>query len=190
MVTTAMATTGSVALDTTEVETTATELPCGVVLGADERRLQSTSFRFSIAHFFLSSQHSLTSTRLVGTRPRALFGLLTMGSETFSYSLLNLASAGTSARIQVLPLGIGLVMLAVVAGNVASYWPALLVGAFYCLAAFQAVLRVVNNDGGSAELQLSILDKRKAQAFADRINAAIAARKAPDPDPQLPPNAD
>jgi hypothetical protein len=176
MVSTAMATTGGVALDMTEVETMAIELPRGVVLGAGERRLQSTSFRFSIAHFFLSSRHSLTSKRLVGTRPRTFLGLLTMGSETFSYALLNLASAGTTTRVQVLPLRIGLVMLAVVAGNVASYWPALLVGAFYCLAAFQAVLRVVNNDGGTAELQLSILDQRKAWAFADRINAAIAAR--------------
>jgi hypothetical protein len=154
---------------------TAIHVPNGMVLGAGERVVESTSLRFSIAHFFLSSRHSLTSERLVGNRPNALFGLLTMGSETFSHSLLNMASAGTSTRIQLLPLSIGLIMLAVAAGDIASYWPGLLVGAFFCLVAFQAVLRMVNTDGRSADVKLSIFDKGKAQAFANRINAAIAA---------------
>jgi hypothetical protein len=154
---------------------TAITLPGGMVLGARERLVQSASFRFSPAHFFLSSRHVLTSERLAGDRPNALFGLLTMGSETFSYSLLNMASAGTGLSIQVLPLLIGLIMLAVAAGDIAAYWPGLLVGGFFCLAACQAILRVVNTDGGAAEVKLSIFDRGKARALANRINAAIAA---------------
>ena len=158
------------------IKPTPINLPAGMVLGARERVVESASFRFSPAHFFLSSRHILTSERLAGDRPNALFGLLTMGSETFSYSLLSMASAGTSISIQVLPLIVGLIMLAVAAGDVAAYWPGLLVGGFFCLAAFRAILRVVNDDGGSPEVTLSIFDRGKARAFADRINAAIAAR--------------
>ena len=174
MATGTMATTGSLAINVTKADTIATDLPRGMVLGAGERFVQSASFRFSIAHFFLSSRHLVTSERLVGNRPNSPFGLLTMGSERFSYSLLNMTSVATSTRLQILPLSIGLLMLALAAGNIASYWPALLVGAFYCLAAFQAVFRIVNNDGGSADVRLSIFDKRKARVFARRINAAIA----------------
>jgi hypothetical protein len=160
--------------DSMAAGTLVANFPRGITLAIDEHVVQAASFRFSIAHFFLSSRLVLTSKHLVGDRPNALFGLMTMGSETFSCSLLNLASARTRTEIRVLPLIIGLSMAAVGTSNLASYWPALLVGTFFCLAAFQAVLRVANRDGGFVDVKLSLSDKGKAQAFADRINATIA----------------
>ena len=44
-------------------------------------------------------------------------------------------------------------------------------GTFFCLAAFQAVVRVTNRDCGFVDVKRSISDEGKAQAFADKINA-------------------
>src|SRR5687768_10652843 len=107
-----MATSATATGDRMAAGTMVANFPRGVTLGADEYLVQSAAFRFSIAHFFLSSQLVLTSTHLVGDRPNALFGLLTMGSETFSCSLLNLASARTRTEIRGLPLILGLSMAA------------------------------------------------------------------------------
>jgi hypothetical protein len=167
-------------------ERLATRLPGYVMLADGEQVVESASFRFSPAHFFLWSRLVLTSRQLGGEQPKVRLGLIPSGSEKLSVPLLNIASAGASTRIQVRQLSGGLVMLALGAGNLlgnGQAWPAPLVGALLCvgacllLGAFRAVLRVKHHGRGSTELGISILDKGEARAFANRINAVIAGRQ-------------
>ena len=165
-------------------ERLATELPGHVMLADGERVLQSASFRFSPAHFFLSSRLVLTSKQLGGDRANVLLGLIPSGPDTLCLPLSNVASAGASTGIRVRHLIGGLILLALGAANVGGNgyaWPALLVGAlllvgaFLVLGAFRAALRVEGRGSGSTDIGISIFEKGKARAFADRINAAIAA---------------
>ena len=155
--------------------TAATDLPNGVRLAAVERVLESTSLMFSLAHFFVSTRMVLTSERLVLGRPNSLFGLIPFGSETLSSSLRGIASVGTSTKIQFRPLALGALLLVVGVLNLPNAWPAVLAGLYLVAGACQAAFRVVDEDGGSVDTEISILDKGKAQALANRITASLEA---------------
>jgi len=180
-------TTGTVAtnkLETSRLTTDrlATELPGYVMLADGERVVQSASFRFSPAHFFLWSRLVLTSKQLGGERPKVLLGLVPCGAERFTFPLSNLASVGAGAGLRGRQLLIGLALLVAAAAGLIDdgrAWPAplvgllLVVGAALFLGAFQAVLRVRDNGGSVTPIGVSIFEQGKARTFADQINAAI-----------------
>jgi hypothetical protein len=183
-------TTGTVATNKLEAsrlttDRLSTKLPGYVMLADGERVVQSASFRFSPAHFFLASRLVLTSKQLGGERPKVLLGLVPIGSERFTFPLSNLASVGAGAGLRGRQLLVGLVLLAPAAAGLIDNgraWPIplvgllVVVGAALFLGAFQAVLRVRDNGGGVTPIGVSIFAKDKARAFADQVNAAIEGR--------------
>jgi hypothetical protein len=176
-----MATSTMITVDSAAANTLAAVVRYGMQFAPDERVVQTASFRFSIAHFFLASHVALTTRHLVGDRPNAVCGLLTMGSDPFSSALITLASAQTRTSIKIVPLLVGLATAVLGMSNPATAWLGLVVGAFFCLAALQAVLRVSNQDGTSLDIVMSILERTKAKRFTSQITAAIATAHAPGP---------
>lgn len=145
-------------------------------LAPNERIVGQAGFMFSMSLFFLHSSLVLTDKRLAGSRPNTLLGLIPVGAEKVSYPLANIASVGTSTRLALLPMLIGVVLVLASLGNPGQLWLVALLGVVLVLGAFQAVFFVANNAGQRMNFKIALTDKGKAQSFAESINATIAGR--------------
>jgi hypothetical protein len=149
-----------------------------VELSTTERVVKRDQFIYSIVHFFLKTTVALTDRRLVFERPNTLLGLIPIGMQKDTLPLRNVASVGTSTKIGVWRLLLGIILAIV---GVAQGFPnglfAIVVGLLLILSAFQATLKVTTNGGDKNVARIAVTEKSKAQTFADQVNTTIAARE-------------
>ena len=147
-------------------------LPGHVVLAPGESVVAQEAIAVSLILFFMSSVFVLTDRRIAGEGKNTFLGVIPVGASRLSYPLNNIASVGTSTRVNV--LGILLGVVCVLAGL--KFIPLLLIGLLLLAGAFQAVLEITNNGGKTMKHNVAIFQKSKAIAFAAQVNTTIAAR--------------
>ncbi len=139
----------------------------------DEPVVAEDAFMFSLSHFFLKTDVSLTTKRVSFDRPNVLLGVIPVGRSQTTYPLRNVSGVSTSTRVAVLRLLIGVVLILVGANNSgAIFW--LVIGAFLALSAFQAAIVVGASGGERTPIYIAITDRGRAQEFANQVNARVA----------------
>lgn len=156
---------------------TVSNLPPNVVLAPGEAVVAHERFALSLLLFFLHLDLVTTDRRVAGTSPNTILGVIPLGSNAVSYPMSNIASVGTSTRVQPVLLIIGIIVTLVSLGSFASGgWFGFLIGLVLIAAAIQSVLVITNNAGAAIAHRVSPLDIGRAQEFVRSINTALAGR--------------
>lgn len=143
-----------------------------------ERTLAEASFVTSLAQFFLSTDLRLTDRRLLARAPHTALGLIPTGSEKLTLPLHNVAAVGTSFRVGILklPLGVLIVLFGLVGLGAQAFGTSLvilLIGLALTSAGLRTVIWVEATSGRRLELPILFVQRGRAQQLAEQINLAI-----------------
>lgn len=152
-------------------------LPGGVVLASDEQLIERKDFSFSLVLFFLKTKVAVTNRRFVGEAPNTWLGLIPVGSKQITFPLGNIASAGTSTRVKMRRIILGLILVIIGLAGAQESPGALvlaLLGLVLFLSAFETAIDITNNAGQHIVLPILLTQKGEAQSLISKVNQAIA----------------
>ena len=155
-------------------------LPRGAALAPGEQPLLRERFMLGTIVFYLHTELVLTDRRLYAARPNTLFGLIPAGTTRRNFPLESIAgvSAGTRLNIVALILGL-LVILAGFGANSTDSGLAILLliaGFLLILATPRQAIEVMNSGGGTIAFPVSVFERSKTVAFANRVSELLAHR--------------
>jgi hypothetical protein len=150
-------------------------------LAPNERIVWSGVFPFSITHFFLETKAALTDKRVAWERPSTLLGLIPIGTQRDSIPLNSIASVSTKTALGIFRLLFGILFILSGLGSIGRSFIAglivLAIGVALILSGLQARLTVVNNGGQKFSMYVPVINREKAQQFADQINTTLATNR-------------
>lgn len=144
-----------------------------------EYAYETAKFHPSLIIFWLTTNITVTNQRIAWTQPNTIFKIIPLGSNQNFVPLTNTASVGVNTQFSVgtavlgiieLVVGITLIGKAPLAGVLL-----ILLALIQFLNAMAATLIVTNNAGAQNRVELSILERGKLQAFAQKINNQLFA---------------
>lgn len=149
-----------------------------LVLGKDEEMIEKKQFTTNLILAWLKTDFTLTTKRIAGHEPNTLFGLVPLGRREVTFPLKNVASVGVSTKFHFKRFVIGaivaLIGLSMMGSSFIGGLILLLLGLIPLLNSYSSSLSYTNNAGHTSYVEMSILEKEKAQQFVNQINTSIA----------------
>lgn len=144
------------------------------ILGADERSVEKNGFTSNLVLAWLKTNLSLTNKRMIGETPNTLFGLFPLGKKQITYPLRNISSVGVSTKFHIGRFFLGLVFFtgfgfATITNIIYSA-----LSIFFFASSYTTSLNITSNSGSNSFIEMSILEKEKAESFANKINKCIS----------------
>ena len=133
-------------------------------------------FSPSVVLFWLKTEIGASSTRVVVKEPNTILGVIPLGAKDSAYPLKNVASVGVDARFRVARLIFGGLSLLIGFGLGGLPGVLLMLWGVSLLAnTMSASLKIQNNGGGIATVDVSILEKGKLETLREQINQRVFA---------------
>lgn len=149
-----------------------------VVLTNNETLIKSENFTTNLLLYWLKSNFAITSKRIVGDEPNTILGLIPFGKNEVTFPLKSIAGIIVSTKFNLKRFIFGLIFTLWGLGMISDSFIAgiilLLLGLLPLLNSLTTSIQITNNAGQSPTIQLSILEKDKAQKFAATINDTLA----------------
>jgi hypothetical protein len=144
-----------------------------------ETNISFERFSPSVVLFWLRAEMAVTNRRIVLRYPNTLLGVIPLGYRDAAFPINNVASVGAAVKFSlgraILGLilfiaGLSLLKSAAVVGIIVF-----LIGLSMLLNSLSAALDVQNNAGGHNAFGVSVLQKKKLEAFREEINQRLFA---------------
>lgn len=150
----------------------------GLVLSKDEVLQREDTFTTNLVLFWLKTDFSLTSKRVMGHAPNTFLGMIPLGKSEFTYPLKNIAGIAASTKFHFVRLLVGLILVFAGFGVFDSSFIGaiilILLGLSPLANCYTSTFVITNNAGEAPIIELSILEKDKVAEFVGAANAAIA----------------
>ncbi|SFS41304.1 hypothetical protein [Paenibacillus sp. 453mf] len=149
-----------------------------IVLGKEESLVDKKQFTTNLILAWLKTDFTLTSKRIAGHQPNTLFGLIPIGKKEVTFPLKNVSSVGVSTKFHLRRFIFGgvitLIGLSILGGSFFGGLIVTLLGLIPLLNSYTASISYTNNAGHTSSIEMSILEKEKAEQFVQQINLSIA----------------
>lgn len=150
-----------------------------LALGKEETVSDKKKFTTNLILAWMKTEMTITNKRLTGHSPNTLLGIIPIGRNDISYPLKNIASVSIRTKLHIFRMIFGFIFFVYGADWLnRDFVPALiiaLIGIILFLNGFTSQVVVFNNSGQKDDsVQVSILEKGKAQQFVNKVNQVIA----------------
>ena len=142
---------------------------------ADEQLVKEAAFTTNLVLFWLKTDFSLTSKRILGSVPNTLMGIIPLGKREFTYPLKNIAGVAISSKFHFLRFIIGLFLVSygtryIIEGGIFV----IILGLLALLNSYMTVFSISNSAGQDSKIEISWTEKTNIQQFSELINNKIA----------------
>jgi len=149
-----------------------------ITLSKDEKLIREDLFTTNLVLFWLKTNFSLTTKRIMGYAPNTILGIIPLGKAEITYPLKNIAGVSSSTKFHFKRFIFGVILILIGIAMVQD--PSilsvviLLFGAILLLNSYTSTFTITNNAGEAPVIELSILEKNKVKNFVAQINHQIA----------------
>jgi hypothetical protein len=145
------------------------------ILGKDENIILKHDFMYSLAYFFIKSDMTLTSKRVICEVPN-LLAFIPVGKNNVTYPLNSIAAVTLDTRLSFKALFIGMLLTLIGLSTFNYLFLLFFAGLFICLSSYKTTIVIQNSGGSSMPYLVSPLERAKAKDFINQVNITLADR--------------
>lgn len=150
-------------------------LPGGYQLASGEQLISNESFKFSLSHWWLKTDISLTNRSILWERPNLILGSIPAGRQTGNIPLGQVGSVTTNREFSTKRLLVGFLVLVIglALSNILTLL--FLIAAVLILASLFQTTMAIEHRGGPTMLRATVTQKTEIEALSNRISQTLAA---------------